>query len=155
MICNHAKSKRNNPSDPESNRYRTAQYQGIEQIVEALKKQYGDDIPMIMGGDFNTDVINGPEVAPIRGVLVSVFDSIKGHAISMAERITHFFFDRSGNRQGHQMDDIRVSGNVNVLSAQVVRYEDQEGHTMANPKTYDARAKQPSDHSPVVAEIEI
>ena len=155
VIGNHAKSKRNNPGDAESNRYRTAQYQGIEQIIEALKKQYGEDVPLIMGGDFNTDVINGPEVAPLKGAVTSVFDSMKDHAVSMADRITHFFFDRRGNRQGHQMDDIKVSGKVKVLNAKVVRYEDQEGHTMANPKTYDARARQPSDHMPVVAEIEI
>ena len=155
VIGNHAKSKRDSRSDPESNRYRTAQYEAIKKIVEDLKKLHSEVMPIIMGGDFNTDVIKGPEVLPIQNILVSVFDSIKDHAIGLNERVTHFFFDRFGNRQGHQLDDIRVSGKVNVLKAKVVHYEDETGHTMANPATYDARAKQPSDHLPVVAEIEI
>lgn len=156
VIGNHAKSQRSDPEDrdPSSQRHRTAQYEAVKEIVLKLKKLYGDDVAIILGGDYNTDTLTAPELSPIRNLLKSVFDSIEGKTFTMAERITHYFFGRDG-RIGHQLDDIRVSGKIKVLDAHVVRYEDERGRIMRAPRTFEERQQQPSDHSPIVAEIEI
>ncbi len=155
IIGNHAKSKRDNPQDPESTRYRTAQYEeGVKVILEELQQTYGKDVPVIMGGDFNTDVIKAAEMNAIRDSLKSVFDSIKGKTFEYAQRATHFYFGPNG-KKAQPMDDIRVAGQVTVLDAEVIKYKDANGNVLPDPANYADREKLPSDHRPVRAVIRV
>jgi hypothetical protein len=62
LVGMHAKSKRDRDGDPESNIWRTAQMNGSAKIIETLSKELGEDIPLLWGGDFNTDVQTSSEV---------------------------------------------------------------------------------------------
>ncbi len=154
VMGNHAKSKRDNPGDRESNRYRTAQYEGMKKIVDDFKAQYGEDVPMILAGDFNTDVTTAPEMKSIRTVMKSIFDSIPGKIFSAQERITHFFFGPGGN-SFKQMDDIRLAGKIKALFATVLKYKKANGEEIPDPKSFKERELLPSDHRPVLATIQI
>lgn len=154
VMGNHAKSKRDGPNDVESTRYRTAEYEGVKQIVLELREKYGQDIPIIMGGDFNTDVIRAAELDPIRGILKSVFDSIPGKHFDDSERGTHFYFGKGG-REINPMDDIRVTGKVSVIDAEVVKYKKANGEVLPDPSTFQDREKLPSDHRPVKAVVRL
>ncbi len=139
VIGNHAHSKRTSNGDTESNELRTAQYEGAKQVIQNLKDQYGSQVPIVLAGDFNTNVINAPEVNPIRDVVTSIFDSIKGKTFDLVDRVTHVFFGKDGERNAEQLDDIRVSGNVQVISVQVIHYEDASGKLLPLPQTYQER----------------
>ncbi len=155
VIGNHAKSKRDNPGDKESTRYRTAQYEiGVKKIIEELREKYGQDIPIILGGDFNTDVIRAAEMDSIREVLKSVFDSIPGKIFDENNRVTHFYFGPNG-KSARQMDDIRVAGNLSVIEAEVVQYTKANGEIIPDPQTFKDRERLPSDHRPVRAVIRV
>ncbi len=155
VIGNHAKSKRDNPQDPESTRYRTAQYEeGVKVILEELQEKFGKDVPVIMGGDFNTDVIKAAEMNSIRDSLKSVFDSINGKTFEYAQRATHFYFG-PGGKKAQPMDDIRVSGQLTVLEAEVIKYKNSNGNVLPDPATFADREKLPSDHRPVRAVIRV
>lgn len=154
VMGNHAKSKRDNPGDKESTRYRTAQYEGMKKIIDDFKAEYGEDIPMILAGDFNTDVTTAPEMKSIRTAMKSIFDSIPGKVFSAQERITHFFFGQGGN-SFKQMDDIRLAGKVKAIFAAVLKYKKANGEEIPDPKSFKERELLPSDHRPVFATIQI
>lgn len=158
VIGNHAKSKRDGDQDPESSRYRTAQYEASGQIIDSLNQknleQYGRTIPIVKAGDFNTDTVKSPEIEPIRTRLKSVFDSVVGRVFSYLERVTHFFFGPNG-RQGAPLDGIFVSEGIEVLDAYVYQYKDAQGRRIPDPRTFKQRETQPGDHEPVVASLRV
>jgi hypothetical protein len=156
FLLNHGKSKRNNPGDPQSVRYATAAYEGIREIVLSLQKRYGKEMPIILMGDFNRQLLRDKEIEPIRGILKSVFESIPGKTFTEDERATHFYFPPGGGKvRPSPMDDIWVTGNVEVLDAKVVQYTDGSGHILPPPRSFAERESRPSDHLPVYAKIRL
>jgi hypothetical protein len=154
VLGNHAKSKRDRPGDPESNILRTAQYEGIATIIRSYQRQYGIDVPILLAGDFNTDVRRGPELSPLRGLLASAFD----HApvvTPVSERITHTYHPKDGPTDAKQMDDFQASAALlpRLEEALVYRYRNADGSIMPFARTFAERQRQPSDHLPVVLRI--
>jgi hypothetical protein len=160
VLGNHAKSKRDGDGDPLSNKLRTAQYEAMAKIITEYQKQF-PNTPIVLGGDFNTQVNTAREVQPIlplvkSGFLLADESPVAGRQITPpAERITHTYHPGSGlPAVKQQLDDIKITpGTVKVLEARVVRYKDQYGNLMPIPDTYDQRSKQPSDHFPVTVTI--
>jgi hypothetical protein len=153
VVGNHAKSQRNREGDPESKIVRKAQYEAIAKIIEDYKQQF-PGTPVILAGDFNTDVNLSPEVRPLLSVVKSGFD-VALKATPKAERFTHFFFPRDGSVVRSQLDDIKVSSELehSILDARIYRYKRPDGTIMRLPKTFQERELQPSDHFPIVMRL--
>lgn len=149
FIGNHAKSQRNRNGDPRSSLLRTAQMKEIASIVEDYQGAYGANVPIVLGGDFNVDVRLSPEVEPIRERMVDPFDA-KG--IRGLPRMTHTFHPRRGHPSYHQLDALFVTPGLedNIVSIETYRYKDAEGKELPLPNTYAERARNPSDHYPLV-----
>jgi hypothetical protein len=156
LVGNHAKSKRSMDGDFESTRWRTAQYEEAAKIIQTDYQSQG--IPVIMAGDFNTDVRFDPEVAPVKSILKSSLE-IAPDALPVDQRVTHTYFPRGSKQQPDpppersQMDDILVSPGITVLSAQIIKYKNPDGTERTLPRSYKERSEQPSDHNPVRAVI--
>ena len=155
LVGMHSKSKRDRDGDPESKIWRSAQIEKGAEIVENLSKELGKDVPVLWGGDFNTDLVKSPEAAPIKKVFRDVLD-VAQKTKNASPRVTHTFHPRNGGTDAKQMDGIFVNldSTGQVLQAQIYRYKDESGQTKAIPKSFGQREQNPSDHFPVVVDIE-
>lgn len=151
LVGNHGKSKRDRPGDPESRIIRTAQYEKAAEIVSEYR---GKGVPVMMGGDFNADIMKDPEVRPLLAVLKSSFD-VARQTLPPEQRITHTFHPKGETTHRSQMDDILVSEDLapRMTAASIYRYKDQEGRLMAIPNSVRERDRQPSDHFPVIVDV--
>ncbi len=149
LIGNHAKSQRDRGGDPKSNIMRKAQMIEIAKIVGDYQKFYGQNVPIIVGGDFNNDVRMAPEIEPIREIMMDPFD-VKG--IRGLPRMTHTFHPRGGRSSFHQLDALFVTPGLtdNVVAIETYRYKDADGNALPLPQTFNERARNPSDHYPLV-----
>lgn len=152
VLGNHAKSKRDRNGDPLSEKLRSAQYEGVAEIIDGYRSKYGKDVPIMMAGDFNTDVRNSASVKPVRDRLVDAFD-VKG--VSGPDRVTHSFHPHGGKTEYNQIDAVFVSPSLakSIVDARVYRYKDANGNVKPLPRTYDERSQNPSDHFPVMVKV--
>ncbi|OFZ14490.1 MAG: hypothetical protein A2Z20_00685 [Bdellovibrionales bacterium RBG_16_40_8] len=151
IIGHHAKSKRSNRHDFEGARLRTAQHEAIAKLVLDYKSRFGSDLPVILAGDFNTEVNSAPETESIRQVMTDSFDIIN-EPLSKNDRVTHTTF-KENSREGSykQLDGILISNNsrVKVLYAGVRR------DVSKLAKSYEERDHQISDHFLIYADISV
>jgi exonuclease III len=152
VLGNHGKSKRDRLGDPNSNLLRTAQYDEANHIIESYFQRFGNNLPLVMAGDFNTDVRTGSEVQAIRDHLKDVFDLAH---FPERERITHTFHPRGEAAVQTQLDAVLLSPSLihSVLRSEIYRYKDNDGKIKPLPKTYEEREGNPSDHYPIVVDI--
>lgn len=166
----HAISRRGRVGDPHSNLLRTAQFDKAAQIIKEYQRHFGSQTPMMIAGDFNTDVQLAPEMQSLKDISGSAFDmAVK--TIPKAARITHTFhekirtptspedidFNEVELNHMMQLDDIRFLEPLNstVLSARVHRYTDDEGRVLPFALSWEERQQQTSDHLPVVVEVSV
>ena len=152
ILGNHAKSKRDRSGDPLSEMVRVAQYKAMGDIIDGYRKKYGQDVPLMMAGDFNTDVPTSASVKPIRDRMDDTLDiaGVKG-----LDRTTQSFHPRNGAAQYSQLDAVMVTPSLanSVEEAKVYRYKDQNGNEKPLPTSFNERALNPSDHFPVFVRI--
>ncbi len=154
VIGVHSKSQRSRPGDPRSELMRSSEFEAYVSIIRGYQKRFGDKTKIILAGDLNTDVMTSPEMYILNQVIVSAFDVAK-IATREDARVTHTFHPRDGPSARHQIDDIRVLPFLSgiVEKAYVYRYRNEDGSTRPFAETFEERQQQPSDHLPVVVEI--
>lgn len=148
----HGKSQRDRGGDKGSVKLRTAQYNEVGTIIDGYRAQYGADVPLMVGGDFNIDVRHSLDVEAIRERMIDPFD-VKG--IKGLARMTHTFHPRRGNPSYNQLDAVFVSPSLreSIEEVSVYRYKDEDGNVKPMPSTYEERSMNPSDHFPVVVRV--
>ncbi len=156
IFGNHGKSKINRPGDPESTLLRTAQIEAMAQIMQNYHKRFNTEVPMVIAGDFNTDVSKGPEMKPLKPLFKDAFD-ISPSPEATIDRATHSLHTRDGETHYNAMDAILVNSALenSIQSARVFRYKDSHGHALPLPETYQERSQNPSDHYPVVVDLQL
>lgn len=158
----HAKSQRDRPGDPKSSQLRQLQFQTKAEIIDLVKTEFGEQAPIVVAGDFNTDVHNSRDHAPLAQTMQSAFD-VAQIATPREERITHTHHPRDENGvdlpvEMSRIDEVLVSRSLaqKVREARIVFYL----HPITRQRlpfalTYGERKKQPSDHLPILVELEI
>ncbi len=151
LMGNHAKSQRDREGDPNSSRWRSAQYKGIAEISDKYESLY-PGVPQILAGDFNINVNISPEINPIRKKFESVYNLVpRDQQIPVAERITHWFFPFNGAPVKQQLDDIRVRGSLKILQALIRPLKNKQDQELEEgPQNFKEREKLASDHAPLV-----
>lgn len=154
----HFKSKRDRDGkDPESRVMRGAQVARAAEIVGRYRAEFGQDVPILLSGDFNGEVPNEPEFKPLfeAAGLTDAFDATPNPP-SDRDRVTHTFHPRGGASHYGQMDAVLVSKGLRgaVTNAMVYRYKNDDGSARDVPHTYEEREKNPSDHFPVVVTLD-
>jgi len=150
----HFKSKRDRGGDPESRILRGAQVQAASEIIETEMQMHPKSFVMI-AGDFNGDVRLEKEFDPLKRVLKDAFD-MQSRQMSDEERVTHTFHPRGGATHYSQIDAFLVKDSDPALikEARVYRYKDAAGQEKPIPDTYNAREENPSDHFPVLFNLD-
>lgn len=157
----HAKSKRIGDTElpGEGAAIRKAQMEGTARILKQFQAKYGEDIPMLVAGDFNSDVNKENDVAPLRQFLRNAFD-VLNPPVSSRDRTTHVFIetDKVSDKQtihNDQMDAFFVNAAFEkfIINSYVYRYRDQS-YQLPLPKSYEDKKDLPSDHYPIVLEID-
>lgn len=80
-----------------------AETNGMAQIIRKYKNQYGEDVPMFLGGDFNTKVRPDGDMNPIYKEMKESFDVLN---LPFSKRFTHYFMGEEGVRILRQIDAI-------------------------------------------------
>lgn len=156
LMGNHAKSQRDREGDPNSSRWRTAQYQGIGEISDQYANTY-QDVGQILGGDFNINVIRSKEIAAIRDKLKSAYDLVpENKKIPENKRITHWFFPIGGQPVKQQLDDVRARGPIEILDAQIHDLKNKNNQAVEEgPNSFKEREGLASDHAPLFIRFRI
>jgi len=156
----HFKSKRtDNPSDPESNKYRRAHAERAAEIYRQLEADH-PGTPIVLGGDFNGDIVNDPELQPLRDAMSESLN-LMGDKLSRDEKVTHTFHPYKQRMKASQLDGLFLNKVMEsrLVEAFVYHYKDATGKIKryigdwANkiyPIFFKQRAQNPSDHMPVV-----
>lgn len=156
LFGTHMKSKRDRPGDPESGLQRAAQAKRTAEILAETKAEFGPGVPVLIAGDFNGDLASAPELRAIfEAGFVDGFDAAPSKT-SREDRVTHTYHPQGGAAQAHQMDGVVIDKAWArlVKSARAHRYKDASGKDKPVPRTYDERSRNPSDHFPVVVELD-
>lgn len=154
VIGVHSKSQRDRHGDPRSQLRRDAEFDGYISIIHGYQRRYGMQTEIMLVGDLNTNVKTSPEVKKLDEVIPSAFELAK-ESTRREHLITHTYHPREGETIFQQIDDIRVLPFTKGLveSAKVIRYKNEDGTEKPYPQTFEKRQTQPSDHFPIVVEI--
>lgn len=160
ILGTHFKSKRETEGDHESTIWRTYQAEVSAKIVSELNERFNKKVPIMLTGDFNTDVMKAPETATLRGAMKDSLD-LMGDKLTADDKVTHTFHPHKGRTHATQtdaqfMNEALASRIVNSL---VYHYEDLSGRqkvyttkyeTKIYPLHFDHRKENPSDHMPII-----
>jgi ATP/ADP translocase/endonuclease/exonuclease/phosphatase family metal-dependent hydrolase len=157
LLGGHFKSKRDRPGDPESGVLRAAQMERAAEVAARYKAEFGEDVPLMMAGDFNGDLNAGPEFAPLYGEagLVNSLD-LGDRPLRTEDRVTHTYHPKDGPSHFAQMDGVLVSKSLAALvrRSEVYRYKNADGSVKGIPRTYKEREQNPSDHFPLLMALD-
>ena len=156
IIATHYKSKRTNPGQPDTSTIRARQVQATLEVIKIIQKEFGDNLPILLSGDFNNSLHTSYEFKSLFAEGFQDTLDLAPQKASLEERATHYYFDRKGNREANQMDGILILANhqMNVVQSKVIPDTDSLGRVLPAPKTFFEREQRPSDHRPISAEIE-
>ena len=149
LIGQHAKSMRSRARgrDHRSNILRAAQFRASRRIVDSYRARFGEDVPIIMAGDFNTDVPTAQELRSLKRILHDAFDVV---GVGVGERATHTYHPGERESVPTQLDAFLVSDVVKpfVRDAYVApEYHPQTGLRLGVPRSLRDRLQlYPSDH---------
>ncbi|MCS6838320.1 MAG: endonuclease/exonuclease/phosphatase family protein [Bdellovibrionaceae bacterium] len=151
----HIKSPIDRYGDLGSEILRKEQLKRIGTIITDLKKEFGDNVPIIVGGDFNIDLEKGVSWLSQIG-MEEAFHSLSRRTgkIPAINRIT--FVNFSGNTlRVQQLDGFFIDRkSVDVVdSIQVVPFRKSEGGRTQLPRDKREWMEMPSDHYPVLLKL--
>jgi hypothetical protein len=156
LFGTHMKSKRDRPGDPDSELQRRAQARRTAEVLAETRAEFGPAVPVLIAGDFNGDLTHDAALRPIfEAGFVDGFDAAPAPT-APEDRVSHTYHPRDGAAQAHQMDGVVISQDWAglVKRTHAHRYKDGQGRDKPIPSTYAQRSENPSDHFPVVLELD-
>ncbi len=154
----HFKSRRDGPNDPGSKQFRNRELQETKAIINDLRDHWGEDLPIILGGDMNSSMWTDEGLIDLSASL-NLHNSVRvlDPNATESDTITHVYFpDKNSNHKViNQMDGFFVSESLTkqLTKSSVVHYVDELGNPKPIPDSLDSRKTQPSDHLPFYIEI--
>jgi endonuclease/exonuclease/phosphatase family metal-dependent hydrolase len=153
LLLTHLKSKLSTDMDYKGKDVRTAEAFALAELYEGLRLAH-PDTPIIVGGDFNSDLAS-LELTPL-GItdLVSFHDVLETPA---DERTTLVHFDHAGSPVPMTLDHLMISPHLRdrVIKEESFTYRYKGFYEMpeALPQNLRQRRQMPSDHYPLVLTI--
>lgn len=152
----HFKSKRNRSRDENSTFKRASEAEKTAELVREFKAK-NPHIPLMIMGDFNAE-ISSPEFAPIREL--NFKDPFDTHFVDDPKKLgrpTHTYFPTPDSFLFDSMDYALIDPAISkgIVKAYVHRYSDKKGKIKNPPKNIQERNENPSDHYPIVFDIDI
>lgn len=145
--------------DPNGFERRRAELLTLLEIYKELETVH-PEVPLMVAGDFNGNAgaINTDEEFKELYASTPLKDVLEVNQLTPEERATFYQVRNGGRAEGRQIDFAFLSPKMQALlkpqSTYVYRYRDEFGSPFPIPKNLDAKLSLPSDHYPVVFEIE-
>jgi len=160
FLLTHLKSRRDpEKKDPNGFERRKAELRTLIEIEQETEKKY-PEIPLIMAGDFNGNAgFNNPdEEFKIIYSNTSLKDVLELQQVPAPERATYYQVKTLGKTDGRQIDFCFLNPTATQFlkagSCSVYRYKDEYGFKIDIPQNLEAKLQLPSDHYPLVFELE-
>ncbi len=154
LLLVHLKSKISTDRDFQGRDMRRAEAEALAALYQQIAKN-NPHIPIIVGGDFNSD-LTSPELEVLASTDLSDFHDLLG--TPREERISLVHFDYHGKAQPQVLDYLLVSPHLKSKmvreSSYTYRYKSFYDTPHPLPTTVHHRYHMPSDHYPVVLTIE-
>ncbi len=157
ILLTHLKSRLDPEGiDPGGFQRRQAELLTLVEIYKEFTEQH-PQTPVIVVGDFNGNASRDEEFQALNEK-TDLKDVLELMALSIEDRAS-FYQVRSSNRtEGRQIDFCFLSSSLQkylkAKSAFIYRYKDEFNMDLGIPMTLDAKLRLPSDHYPIVFEIE-
>lgn len=150
----HYKSMGHSKNDDFSFEKRHLQVEATSEVIEKEFYQRFGRKPLVMLGDFNSDV-NSHEFELLRKH--GFIDTLDIVNFNYNDRITHNYFGNDGTTERRQMDALLINNpqRIEVIKSEIHYYQDHQGREIPLPRDIDERNLLPSDHYPVWAHIKI
>lgn len=145
--------------DPNGFERRRAELLTLLEIYKELETVH-PETPLLVAGDFNGNagILNTDEEFKDLYATTALKDVLEVSQLPAEERATFYQVRNGGRAEGRQIDFAFLSPKMQTLlkpqSAYVHRYKDEFGSPYPIPKNLDAKLSLPSDHYPLVFEIE-
>ncbi len=145
----HLKSKVTSPgyrsADVHSEWLREAQANRVAEIAARYMQEFGKEIPVLVGGDFNGDLIRE---STFRGLWSRFTDALSLGDRPLADRVTATHHPESGPAVAEAVDSILITSGHRglVADSEVYRYRDELGRPLPIPTSLELRRRNPSDH---------
>ncbi|MEK2688172.1 endonuclease/exonuclease/phosphatase family protein [Bdellovibrio sp. GT3] len=145
--------------DPNGFERRQAELRTLLEIYRELE-QNNPQIPILVAGDFNGNagILNTDEEFRDIYSTTGLKDVFEVANLTPEQRATFYQVKSSARTEGRQIDFAFLSplmqGLLKADSAKAFRYRDELGSERGVPQTMEAKQRIPSDHYPIVFEIE-
>ena len=162
LLLVHLKSKRSDlTSDFGGKKKRQSEFHLLLETYQTLRDRYHGKVPILLLGDFNGVLIKDrrePEFEKLKEY-PELKDILERLEYSEEERITQISFDNKQNRLAEQFDymflpDILEDAIVKEKSG-LYLYKTEDGQPKVLPKSSYERSLLPSDHYPLVLELNL
>ncbi len=160
LLLTHLKSRLDPERvDPNGFERRKAELKTLVEIVRETQTKH-PNVPMIVAGDFNGNASKAstdPEFLPIYEQ-TSLLDVLEVDQVPQELRATFVQVKNGQKAEGRQLDYCFLSKETQAYlkrqSASVYYYKDEFGFKIDKPLSLDAKLQLPSDHYPIVFELE-
>lgn len=159
ILLTHLKSRLDPERiDPNGFERRQAELKTLLDIYTESRSQ--NKIPTVVAGDFNGNAsrIETDEEFKEIYTRTDLLDVLEVCQLPQEERATFYQVRNGGRADGRQIDFVFLSEELHPLvkpqSAYVYQYKNHRGETLPPPRSLDAKSQLPSDHYPLVFEIE-
>lgn len=155
LVGVHAKSQRDRAKDRRSRIWGTAQMDATARVVLGLMKRFGPEVPLILGGDLNRNLLDWPEMGlrvademePLLKVLTEGFGFL---GLPPNQRVTHTYHPRGQSTVMSQLGAMLANEmTLRYLCFGMVlpEFDHKTGELLGVPQSYKERITcYPSDH---------
>lgn len=160
ILLTHLKSRLDPERiDPNGFERRQAELKTLIEIYKELEGKF-PETPILVAGDFNGNAGKQGTDEEFRPIYeqTGLLDVLEAAQIPEEKRATFYQVRGNGKAEGRQIDFCFLSPlltpHLRTGSAAVYRYRDEFGFEIETPQTMDAKLLLPSDHYPLVFELE-
>ena len=132
----------------------------IEATLEIVRQNqaiYGEDVPIILAGDFNTNMLQHSDLQPLFDFGFQDSFNMSPDKLPEHRRYTHHSFNKEGEPIFSQIDAVLIyqqQQSFSVRSTKVIGHRDIEGNTFVLPENMKQRNERPSDHLGILSVLE-
>ncbi|MDD4973105.1 MAG: hypothetical protein PHY93_02085 [Bacteriovorax sp.] len=161
LLLVHLKSKWDRDGiDFNGKERRKAELKALVKTYNRLRAKFNFEVPVVVSGDLNGIAQKGLQEPEFDDLYAStdLEDILEVIAEPYERRLSFFYFGKENNREAYQLDYILLPKELHPLvkkeDSGIYLFRDQSGVPLTYPKENYQRYALPSDHYPIVANLE-
>jgi endonuclease/exonuclease/phosphatase family metal-dependent hydrolase len=161
LLLVHLKSKWDRDGiDFNGKERRKAELKALVKTYNRLRAEFNFQVPVVVSGDLNGIAQKGMQEPEFDDLYTStdLEDVLEVISEPYESRLSFFYFGKENNREAYQLDYILLPKELHPLvkkeDSGIYLFRDQYGVPLSYPKENYQRYALPSDHYPIVANLE-